>query len=163
VNKIFHWLDKVSSVINKVFVFIASVMMAGLMILVCVDQTLRYAFNSPLIWGTEVTEILLLYITFLATAQVLRDNSHVVVDVFLAVASERRRRVLGFISHSVVVLIAAVLVYFGFSTTYNLYVRGVFNPTIIETPIALITIIIPIGSIPLLLEALIKLRGTLSD
>lgn len=162
-NKIFHWLDKVSSVINKVFVFIASVMMAGLMILVCVDQTLRYAFNSPLIWGTEVTEILLLYITFLATAQVLRDNSHVVVDVFLAVASERRRRVLGFISHSVVVLIAAVLVYFGFSTTYNLYVRGVFNPTIIETPIALITIIIPIGSIPLLLEALIKLRGTLSD
>jgi len=87
----------------------------------------------------------------------------VVVDVFLAVASERRRRVLGFISHSVVVLIAAVLVYFGFSTTYNLYVRGVFNPTIIETPIALITIIIPIGSIPLLLEALIKLRGTLSD
>jgi len=35
----------------------------------------------------------------------------------------------------VVVLIAAVLVYFGFSTTYNLYVRGVFNPTIIETPI----------------------------
>jgi hypothetical protein len=40
--------------------------------------------------------------------------------------------------------------------------RGVFNPTIIETPIALITLIIPIGCIPLFLEALLKLRRTLS-
>jgi C4-dicarboxylate transporter DctQ subunit len=162
VVKFFDWLDKVSSATNKVFIFIASLMMAGLMILVCVDQTLRYVFNSPLIWATEVTEISLLYITFLGTAQVFRDGSHVVVDVFLAVASERQRRVLGFISHCVVALIAAVLIYFGFATTYDLYVRGVFNPTIIETPIALITLIIPIGSIPLLLEALLKLRRTLS-
>jgi C4-dicarboxylate transporter, DctQ subunit len=162
VSKFFDWLDKVSSGTNKVFVFIASLMMAGLMILVCVDQTLRYVFNSPLIWATEVTEILLLYITFLATAQVFRDDSHVVVDVFLAVASERRKRILWFVSHSVVALISAVLIYFGFAATYNLYVRGVFNPTVIETPIALIIVIIPIGCIPLLMEALLKLRRTLS-
>jgi C4-dicarboxylate transporter DctQ subunit len=163
VNKFFDWLDKVSSATNKVFVFVASVMMAGLMILVCIDQALRYVFNSPLIWATEVTEISLLYITFLATAQVFRDDSHVVVDVFLAVTSKRGRRILGFISHCVVALIAVVLVYFGFATTYDLYERGVFNPTIIETPMAVITLIIPIGSIPLLLEALLKLRRTLSD
>jgi hypothetical protein len=40
--------------------------------------------------------------------------------------------------------------------TYDHYKRGVFNPTIIETPIALIIAIIPIGSIPLLLEVLVK-------
>jgi hypothetical protein len=28
-------------------------------------------------WGTEVTEILLLYVTFLAAAQVFRDDSHI--------------------------------------------------------------------------------------
>ena len=80
VNKFFHWLDKVSSGTNKVFIFIASLMMAGLMIIVCVDLTLRYVFNSPLIWGTEVTEILLLYITLLGAAQVFREDSHVVID-----------------------------------------------------------------------------------
>ena len=82
-NTFFHWLDQVSSGTNKVFIFIASVMMAGLMIIVCVDLTLRYVFNSPLIWGTEVTEILLLYITFLGAAQVFREDSHVVIDIFL--------------------------------------------------------------------------------
>ena len=162
-SKFFDWLDKVSSATNKVFVFIAALMMAGLMILVCIDQTLRYIFNSPLIWATEVTEISLLYMTFLAAAQVFRDDSHVVVDVFLAVASGRVRRILGFISHCVVALVAVVLIYFGFATTCDLYMRGVFNPTIIETPMAVITLIIPIGSIPLFLEALLKLRRTLSD
>ena len=86
-NTFFHWLDQVSSGTNKVFIFIASVMMAGLMIIVCVDLTLRYVFNSPLIWGTEVTEILLLYITFLGAAQVFRENSHVVIDILLVFGS----------------------------------------------------------------------------
>ena len=40
--------------------------------------------------------------------------------------------------------------------------RGVFNPTVIETPIALIIIVIPVGSIPLFLEVLLKIRKLLS-
>jgi len=161
VNKFFHWLDKVSSGTNKVFIFIASLMMAGLMIIVCVDLTLRYVFNSPLIWGTEVTEILLLYITFLGAAQVFREDSHVVIDIFLVFGSARRRKVLGLISCAFVGIVAGILVYYGFSTTYNHYVRGVFNPTIIETPIALIIVIIPLGCVPLFLEVLLKVRKLL--
>jgi len=161
VNKFFHWLDKVSSGTNKVFIFIASVMMAGLMIIVCVDLTLRYVFNSPLIWGTEVTEILLLDITFLGAAQVFREDSHVVIDILLIFGSARRKRILGLISCVFVGLVAWILVYYGFSATYNHYVRGVFNPTIIETPIALIIAIIPIGCVPLLLEVILKARKLL--
>jgi len=158
VNKFFHWLDKVSAGTNKVFIFVASLMMAGLMIIVCVDLTLRYAFNSPLIWGTEVTEILLLYITFLGAAQVFRESAHVVIDIFLVFGSARRRKILGLISCTLVGIVAALLIYYGFSATYNHYVRGVFNPTIIETPIALIILIIPVGCVPLFLEVLLKLR-----
>lgn len=157
-NQFFQWLDKVSARINKVFIFIACLMMAALMIIVCVDLTLRYVFNSPLIWGTEVTEILLLYITFLGAAQVFREDSHVVIDLLLVFGSARRKRVLGFISCAFVGLVSVVLVYYGFSATYNHYVRGVFNPTIIETPIALILAIIPIGCVPLLLEVILKVR-----
>ena len=157
-DKFFQRLDKVSSWTNKVFIFIASLMMAGLMIIVCVDLTLRYVFNSPLIWGTEVTEILLLYITFLGAAQVFREDSHVVIDILLVFGSARRRKILGLLSCMFVGIVAAVLVYYGFATSYNHYMRGVFNPTIIETPIALIIVIIPIGCVPLLLEVLLKAR-----
>jgi TRAP-type C4-dicarboxylate transport system permease small subunit len=163
VDKAFALIDKAATVLNRIFMALACIIMAGLMIIVCVDLTLRYFFNSPLVWGTEVTEILLLYMTFLAAAQVFRDDSHVVVDIFLAVASQRQRRILGLMSNAMVGLISAILIYYGFVTSIDLYVRGVFNPTILETPMALITMIIPIGCIPLFMEALLKLRKTLSE
>ena len=59
-DRIFKTIESIVEGFNKILVFIASLMMAGLMVIVCIDLTLRYFFNSPLLWGTEVTEILLL-------------------------------------------------------------------------------------------------------
>jgi len=85
----------------------------------------------------------------------------VVIDILLIFGSARRKRILGLISCAFVGLVAWILVYYGFSATCNHYVRGVFNPTIIETPIALIIAIIPIGCVPLLLEVILKARKLL--
>lgn len=152
----FTSVEKVASGINKVFVFLASLMMAALMIIVCVDLTLRYFFSSPLIWGTEVTEIFLLYITFLGAAWVFREDSHVVIDVFIAKAGRRGKKTLLILSYFLTGVVSVVLITYGFLATYDHYQRKVFNPTIIETPIALIIMIIPIGSIPLFLEVVVK-------
>ena len=152
----FDYLENVVKGFNKVLVFIASLMMAGLMIIVCVDLTLRYFFNSPLLWGTEVTEILLLYITFLGMAWVFREDGHVVIDVFTSQITGRKKKILNGISYFLVGIVAAVLVYYGFYTVYDHFRRGVFNPTVIETPIWLIIVVIPVGSVPLFLEVLIK-------
>lgn len=142
--------------INRIFVFAASIMMAGLMVIVCIDMTLRYLYNSPLIWGTEVTEILLLYITFLGAGWVLHVDAHVVIDVFICKAGERKKKWLKLFSCGLIGIVSAILIYYGFDTAYDHFARGVFNPTILETPIALIIVIIPVGSIPLFLEVLIK-------
>jgi len=95
------------------------------MIIVCVDLTLRYVFNSPLIWGTEVTEILLLYITFLGAAQVFREDSHVVIDIFLVFGSPLRRKILGLISCTLVGVVAGILVYYGLRQLQSLCERRV--------------------------------------
>jgi C4-dicarboxylate transporter DctQ subunit len=159
-DPVFRWIEKGAAIISRAFILVASVMMAALMFIVCLDLSLRYFFNSPLVWGTEVTEILLLYITFLGTAQVFKEDSHVVVDIVLVVVSARVRRILYIISTTLVGIVSAVLIYYGFVATYNHYIRGVFNPTILETPIALIIAIIPIGCVPLFLEVLVKARRT---
>ncbi len=155
-DRFFENLEKVVSVICKVFVFFASLMMAALVAIVCIDLTLRYFFNAPLLWGTEVTEIFLLYITFLGAAWVFKEDGHVVVDVFVGQAKGRRKKVLMVISYFLIAIVSAVLIYYGFYATYDHYKRGVFNPTILETPIALIIMIIPIGSTPLFFEVLVK-------
>jgi TRAP-type C4-dicarboxylate transport system permease small subunit len=156
IDKVFRTMESIVKGFNKVLVFTASLMMAGLMIIVCVDLTLRYFFNSPLLWGTEVTEILLLYITFLGMAWVFREDGHVVIDVFTSQVAGKKKKILNGISYFLVGIVAAVLVYYGFYTVYDHFRRGVFNPTVIETPIWLIIIVIPVGSVPLFLEVLIK-------
>lgn len=156
IEGIFKTMESIVEGFNKVLVSIASLMMAGLMIIVCVDLTLRYFFNSPLLWGTEVTEILLLYITFLGMAWVFREDGHVVIDVFTSQVTGRKKKILNGVSYFLVGIVAAVLVYYGFYTVYDHFRRGVFNPTVIETPIWLIIVVIPIGSVPLFLEVLIK-------
>ena len=155
-DRFFQKLERVVGWINTVFVFIASILMTGLVVIVCADIILRYFFRSPLVWATEVTEIMFLYLTFLGAAWVLREEGHVVIDVFTAKASERSKRILGYISYALVTLVAFILVYYGFSTTYDHYRRGIFNPTAIETPIWFIILAIPLGSVPLLLEAILK-------
>lgn len=155
-DRFFESLEKAVIGMNQVFVFFASLMMAALVVIVCVDLTLRYFFNSPLLWGTEVTEVFLLYITFLGTAWVFKEDSHVVIDVFIGKATGNRKKILTLFSYLLIGVVSAVLIYYGFFTTYDHYRRGVFNPTIIETPIAWIIVIIPIGSIPLFLEVLVK-------
>jgi TRAP-type C4-dicarboxylate transport system permease small subunit len=162
IDCIFGFMESLVVGFNKVLVFIASVMMAGLMIIVCIDLTLRYFLNSPLLWGTEVTEILLLYITFLGMAWVFKEDGHVVIDVFTGKVTGRKKKILDGISYFLVGIVSAVLIYYGFYAALDHFKRGVFNPTVIETPIALIIIVIPIGSIPLFLEVLIKFRKLLS-
>jgi TRAP-type C4-dicarboxylate transport system permease small subunit len=163
VNRIFSYMESFVEGFNKILVFIASIMMAGLMIIVCIDLSLRYFFNSPLLWGTEVTEILLLYITFLGMAWVFREDGHVVIDVITGKATGSQKKILSGVGYFLVGIVSAVLVYYGFHCTYDHYTRGVFNPTVIETPIWLIIIVIPVGSIPLFLEVLLKFRKLITE
>lgn len=159
----FDFIEKISKTINRGFLFVASINMGALVVIICLDLTLRYFFNSPLLWATEVTEISLLYITFLGTAWVLREDGHVVIDVFIAKATGKKKNILRMISYTIVGIVSAILIYYGFIATYDHYKRKVFNPTIMETPISLIIMVIPVGCVPLFLEVLLKGRKLISS
>jgi TRAP-type C4-dicarboxylate transport system permease small subunit len=155
-SQVFKQVERVEGWINRVYVFLACIMMCGLVVIVCTDIFLRYFLNSPLVWATEVTEILLLDITFLGAAWVLKEDGHVVIDVFTAKVDKRSRKILDLISYILIGIVCGVLLYYGFYTAHYHYVKGVYNPTAIETPIALIIVVIPLGSIPLFLEVFLK-------
>jgi TRAP-type C4-dicarboxylate transport system permease small subunit len=109
-----------------------------------------------------VTEIFLLYITFLGTAWVFRDDGHVVVDVLLYNLMPGSKKIFEIQNNIIVGIISFVLVYYGTLTTLDHFMRGARNPTILETPIALVTGVIPVGAAVLLLEVVIKLRKLLA-
>ncbi len=154
-----EFLESILAKINKFFVSIACLMYVGTILLINFDLFMRFAFRSPIAGLTEVTEIFLLYMTFLGTAWLYKEDGHVVVDIILynLVSKSISKKILILQNHIIVGIISAILVYYGFLTTFDHFMRGAYNPTILETPIALVIAIIPIGSFILLLEVLVKI------
>lgn len=154
-----EFLESMLTKINKFFVFIACLMYVSTILLINFDLFMRFAFRSPIAGLTEVTEIFLLYMTFLGTAWLYADDGHVVVDILLynLVSKSISKKILILQNHIIVGIISVILVYYGSLTTFDHFMRGAYNPTILETPIALVIAIIPIGSFILLLEVLVKI------
>ena len=131
--------------------FLAGIILVFIMLSVGLDVILRYFFNSPMIWVTEVTECLLLYITFLGTGWLLRDEGHVKVDIILNRLKPRSIAFFGILSSLVGIFVSIMLAFYGMSVTWNYFRRGIYTPTAMEIPVAAIILIIPIGSFMLLI------------
>jgi len=124
---------------------------------VMIEVFLRYFFNRPQEWVVEISEYALLYITFLSAAVVLKKEGHIVVDLLTSRLSLRKRLFLSILQHMMISLVSIVFIYFGGKTTIDNYLRGIYNPTILQIPIAYTLVIIPIGGFFLLIESLIGL------
>ena len=131
--------------------FLAGILLVFIMLSVGLDVILRYFFNSPMIWVTEVTECLLLYITFLGTGWLLREEGHVKVDIILNRLKPRSTAFFGILSSLVGIFVSTMLAFYGMSLTWNYFKRGIYTPTAMEIPVAAIILIIPIGSFMLLI------------
>ena len=84
----------------------------GMMIIICVDTIGRYAFNSPLIWGYEVSEMLLALIIYLSIAYTDFEDSHISVSL-LVVRLAPRMKELVFITTRFVALIFCTFLTYG--------------------------------------------------
>lgn len=132
--------------------FLAGCILIFIMLSVCSDVILRTFFKAPQIWVTEVIEVMLLYITFMGTAWLLREEGHVQVDIIISRLSPRTVSILAVLSSLIGIFVSFVLTTFGTSITLDYYHRGVYTPSAMEIPVYLILIIIPVGSLFLLIQ-----------
>lgn len=72
--------------------YLGGTLIAIVAITTTADVTLRYLFNHPLGWASDLGGYLLLYSTFLGAVWVLRQDSNVRVDILLGVLETRQPR-----------------------------------------------------------------------
>lgn len=144
-------LNILDTIINGM-TFLAGLLLVFIMLTVCADVILRTFFKMPQMWVTEVIECLLLYITFLATAWLLREEGHVQVDILVNRLKPRTVAFFGIISSVIGVFISLVLTVFGTTVTWDYFQRGIYTPSVMEIPVSLIIVIIPVGSLLLLAQ-----------
>ena len=155
VSKLSHVFDSTITIMAR----LGDVILMFLMLSVCADVILRYFFNRPQAWVAEISEYLLLYITFLGAAWVLKNEGHVVVDVLIAQVSPKTRAVFGVISSVIGAFVFLVVFWFGTLETLDLFKRGVHNPSVLEFPKAPLVAIIPFGSFFFMIQFLRRAFG----
>ena len=133
-------------------IFLAGLILVFIMLSVCLEVILRYFLNRPQVWVTEVTEVLLLYITFLGTTWLLRQEGHVKVDILLNRLKPRILALLGIFSSAIGILVSITLTVSGFKLTWDYVQRGIYTPTAMEIPVWIIIVVIPVGSLMLLVQ-----------
>ena len=147
-KRFFALFDK----LMNLMIFAAGLILMFIMLSVCLEVILRYFFDRPQMWVTEVTECLLLYITFMGAAWLLREDGHVKVDVLLNRLKPRVLAVLGVIGSLIGLFVSLTLTIYGFSVTWDYFQRGMYTPTAMEIPVSAIIVIIPVGSLMLLIQ-----------
>lgn len=140
--------------------FTAAALLIFIMLAICFEVVAR-RIGYPQKWEIEVVEYCLLYVTFLGAAWLLKQEGHVRLDVVVERLSPRVQALLGSITSILSIIISLLLVVYGFQVTWDCFQRGIFRLTPLLAPMWPLIIIIPIGSLFLLVQFVRRTYGYL--
>lgn len=130
----------------------AAGLLVAVMLLTNIKVVYRYGLGEGLIGVDQISGTLLLYITFLGAAWVLRSEEHVTVDLLVTRLSQQVRRRMNIINSIMGALICLILAIYGTLETTTSWQRGILIPAEIEIPRAINLAVIPLGSLLLCLQ-----------
>ena len=128
---------------------------------VSVGVVMRYFFNCPIVWVLEICEYILLYIVFLGTAWVLREEGHVKVSFLVDRLSPKTQAMVNVITSILGIAGCLALSIYGTQVTWDYFQRGVPTLEFLKLPKFLVLMIIPIGSSLLTVQFLRRSYGYL--
>lgn len=76
-------VKKVRNIINKTEDLLSVTIILVLCVVVFLQVFFRYVINRPLAWSEELARFLSIYLVYIASAVVLRDDSHMSMDYFV--------------------------------------------------------------------------------
>lgn len=147
-------------VIGALF-YLACILLAFSMLSVNVEIFYRFFVGKAQLWVVEVSEYILLIMTFLGAAWVLKKDGHVRMDVLVNRLEPRAQLTLNIITSAVGAIFCLVIVWYGTDVTWDNYQRGTTFYKAVGFPKAPIMAAIPIGSFLLFIQFLRRTRGYL--
>lgn len=148
---------RLAGAVHRTETVIAQILAVIMTIAITAEVVSRYVFRQPLGWTTEVSEWLLLAITFLGASMVLRNEGHVRVDLLLRIAPVRVRRVMDVASAVLGLTICAVATFYTAKTAYGEYAQNVLTINVLKFPRFWLLSFFPLGFLFLSVEWALKL------
>lgn len=159
-------LEKGIAIFDRVIgilAFLACILVVYVMLSVDVEITMRFFTGRAQLWVVEVCEYLLLLITFLGAAWVLKREGHVKMDIVLTRLEPRTQTILNIVTSIIGAIVCLVIVWYGAAVTWENYQKGTVFYKAVGFPKAPIMGIIPIGCFLLFIQFVRRTRGYLEN
>ena len=121
-----------------------------------VDVFLRYFFNRPSIWITEVSTYLFLYVIFLGSAYALQQGMHIKVEFIVGSFGLKAKKVIGLLTALLSLIFCLVLIWQTSVITWTAFKEKWTSPTMLSAPYAFIYMVMVFGSVLLFLTLLLQ-------
>lgn len=131
---------------------LAALLLLAVMLATVVKVVLRYGFGEGLLGVDQLSGTMLLYLTFLGAAWVLRRDEHVTIDLLLNALGTRTRARLQVLASLLGCAVCACLAVFGTLEVVYSIQKGIRIPAEIEMPRAVNLAVIPLGCLFLALQ-----------
>lgn len=157
-------LQKAELIFDKIIdcmLTIAAVIVVLDALAVSMDVILRKVIGFTWAPLYELITYSLLWMTFLGATAIMRKNGHVKMDSITSILSAKNEALLNVISHSICILVAAIMLYYTVKLTAADYQANFFLASILNPPKWPIEIIIPIGFFMLFLQLIRNTRDFL--
>jgi C4-dicarboxylate transporter DctQ subunit len=124
----------------------------------------RYFFVRPTIWAAELSQLCLIWGCLMGMAWLLSARRHIAVDAVIQQLPEQAQRVIEAAAMVVVAVFSAMVVWKGFDIFWDSFERGRTTGSMLDMPIWVAEVPVPLGFALLFIQALIEaqrsLRGT---
>lgn len=130
----------------------------GLAVVVIWGVILTYGFESSDIFSVEISEYILVFISFASIAYVLKEDRHVRVEVFIEHLSPRPRLMMDIVTAFLALVFCIILVWKSAVVTIFNFEKGFRSASLVNFPMWIPYMIITCGSFLLLLQYIVHIR-----
>jgi TRAP-type transport system small permease protein len=110
------WRTVRDSILNAIAFleeFVGMVLIVAMAVIINLQIILRYLFNHPLIWPEEVSRLLLVWMTFIGAAVLVRRRTDIAIDTFVEMMPIIPRRAALVVGDVVMIVLSAFVAYEG--------------------------------------------------
>ena len=154
---------KIFDAIIDAMAFLAATLLFAAVFLIAYEVIMRYALGQSVSWVIEICEDILLFVTFLGTAWLLKKEGHVSVDILYTSLGPKTQKALDIGTSIIGALICAILTYYAAGSTMDHYARGATVIKSLTLPKAMLLVIIPIGFFTLFIQFIRRTIGYIHD
>jgi C4-dicarboxylate transporter, DctQ subunit len=154
--------DRWISRLENLFVTIAAILLLVMVVIITMSVVGRYFFNTPFAWTVEVSEYIMIFVTFFIASWIFKLGGHVGLDLLIDVLPPAIKKIINLITLILGLAACSILGWFSMVVTLDYYERNVVLLKLIHMPQYIVIMPIVIGCLLLFLRFIVSILGVFS-